>query len=264
MATLKQSAGALANRVLAPFSVELRSARRFPPATPLRPVGELVSVLTDMAARGFRPRTILDIGANRGHWTRAAMEAFPEARYVLFEPVAALEPLLRDVVGQAPGSRYVIAAVSAKEGTAELSCITYLDGTPTSGSTLFPSAPDPSLYRTTRVTVPSVTLDGLLARGEIPVPELVKIDVEGFELDVLSGARSLLGRTDAFILEVSFEAFWGQPIFHEVVAFMADAGYVVHDFMGFNRRPKDGTLGQADVCFVRKDSAMRRKGGWAD
>src|SRR5262245_29599741 len=83
----------LLNTLLAPFGVELRRAGRSPlPATPSRPVGDLSSVLADMAHRGFRPQTIVDIGANRGSWSEAVARVFPEANFFLIEPIAGFEP----------------------------------------------------------------------------------------------------------------------------------------------------------------------------
>ena len=109
----------------------------------------------------------------------------------------------------------------------------------------------------------AVTTLGAVCEEYVHGPiHLLKVDVEGFELQVLRGAEPLLNAIPTVILEVSLERFWNQPIFHEVIAQMAEWGYWVYDFVGFNRRPADGSLGQADVCFVRSDSPLRRRGGW--
>jgi Methyltransferase FkbM domain len=114
--------------------------------------------------------------------------------------------------------------------------------------------------------VPIVTLDGLIDAGKMPVPEFAKFDVQGFELEALQGATKLLSQTEVFILEVSLFRFWQngmQPIFHEVVNFMTDHGYLVYDFPGFLRRPYDGALAQVDVCFVKQDSALNQSQRWS-
>jgi hypothetical protein len=141
--------------------------------------------------------------------------------------------------------------------------VTTLNGAPTTGATMLETRHD-SQYRVNEMQVDVLSLDDLVSAGEIPgIPEVLKIDVEGYELEVLKGAGRLFGKTELVILEVSLYRFWGQPVFHEVVAWMADRGYVLYDFAGFNRRPKDGTLGQADACFIRQDSRLRRDGtGW--
>jgi hypothetical protein len=60
------------------------------------------------------------------------------------------------------------------------------------------------------------------------------------------------------ILEVSLLPYnEGAPLFGEVVAFMAKAGFAVYDFCGQHRRQSDHALFQTDVVFVRADSSLR-------
>jgi FkbM family methyltransferase len=232
--------------------------RDIPPAHRERPVGNLRAFLEDLHARGFRPRHILDVGANQGDWSRTAHAVFPEARFTLLEPVRAFEKTLQEFAQSVPGSRYLAAGAGATPGELELDEVTTPDGRPTSGSS-FRAAPHDG-FHTRRVRVPIVTLDSLMdGPAASQIPELVKIDVEGFEPEVLKGSRRLLGTTEIFIIETSLFPFWQQPIFHELIAMMAGTGYVVYDFPTFNRRPIDGALGLADVCFVRGNSALRSK-----
>jgi hypothetical protein len=62
----------------------------------------------------------------------------------------------------------------------------------------------------------------------------------------------LFGHTDLFVVEVALYRFMERPIFHEVVAFMAERDYFVYDIAGFIRRPYDGAVGLMDLCFARK------------
>ncbi len=109
-----------------------------------------------------------------------------------------------------------------------------------------------------------MTIDSLVADGSMPVPELAKLDVQGFELEALRGAESLFGTTEVFILELTLLETInpGWPIVHEVVAFMAERGYYLYDLPGFLRRPLDGALAQIDACFVKVDSFLRADGTW--
>lgn len=221
-----------------------------PPGSRLRPVGITRSVLEDIQARGFRPRLIFDIGASNGSWSRMAASAFPEARFVLVDPRPDARPSLEALIRSAPifGAEFV--AVGPDVGTA-----TMTDWE--TGSTLLPVNPSGSA----QFTVPVVTLDALAARSGIP--DLVKMDIEGFELEALRGASTLLGATDVFIIEVALYRFVDRPILHDVVAFMERNDYVVYDICDSIRRPVDGALGLVDLCFVRRGSALRgRETAW--
>jgi FkbM family methyltransferase len=83
-----------------------------------------------------------------------------------------------------------------------------------------------SLQESAREKVRVETLDGWVAQHRLPLPDLIKLDVQGFELEVLKGASECLRHAAAILTEVSFREFYdGQCLFHDVVRFMAE-----HDF----------------------------------
>ena len=191
-----------------------------------RPIGDQDSVFSDFKARGFDPAIIFDVGAAGGTWTAAVRPIFPRATFVTVEP------------RQTDYAPTVRAAVGASEGTATLNDWD-------TGSTLLSidagSGP--------RYEVPVTTLNRMAQ--QFGMPDLVKLDVEGFEVEALNGATDLLGRTELFVIEVSFYRFSGRPMLHEVVPFMAERGYFVYDIAGFIRRPFDGAVALMDLCFSR-------------
>jgi hypothetical protein len=214
----------LGKRLLNVAGYEIRKQQ--PAGSHLRPIGQQDSVLADFRARGFRPSLIFDVGASDGAWTNAVRPIFPDARFVTVEP--------RDTGLEAT----VRAAVGAQEGTATL---TDWD----TGSTLIAADPRGAA----QYHVPVTTLDRLAQ--QFGIPDFVKLDVEGFELEALQGACTLLGRTQLFVIEVALYRFAARPMLHDVVAFMAERGYFVYDVAGFIRRPYDGAVGLMDVCFAR-------------
>jgi hypothetical protein len=53
------------------------------------------------------------------------------------------------------------------------------------------------------------------------------------------------------------------PLLHEIVAWLAERGFVAYDICGTTRRPLDDALWQTDMIFVRKDDALRRDKGYS-
>ena len=87
-----------------------------------------------------------------------------------------------------------------------------------------------------------------MAKNAIPFPDLMKLDVEGYELEVLKNAAECMRHCKYIILEVSFiERHIGQPLFHEVVSFMGQQQYYLHSFP--YKMPLAQPVFMADVLF---------------
>lgn len=225
-----------------------------------RPVGSFKLLLQDLKKRGLICKTILDVGANRGHWSRMAKEVYPDASFYLIEPQIEMKQDLQNFCMQFKDSAYLLAGAGAKKGKLTLTVWDDL-----AGSSFLPTANSNLLEVGKQREVEIVTIDDLLDSSKLALPDLVKLDIQGFELEALRGAERTFGSTEVFILEVSLFPFNdgpGMPTFADVINFMLERDYVVYDFPGFLRRPLDGALGQCDVCFVKRDGFLRRSNDW--
>ncbi|MBE2185806.1 MAG: FkbM family methyltransferase [Rhodothermales bacterium] len=189
--------------------------------------------------QGFRFRTVVDGGANIGQFARAAAETWPDARVVSFEPLPdAAKTLRRNVDGRA---EVVEAALGAVSGTTTFFRTDY---------TLASSVLRPDDPTATPLTVRLTTLDEELEALPIDRPLLLKLDLQGYELEALRGGKRVLGEADAVLLETPFRVSYdGEPLFREILAFMEDAGFI---FL----RPLDvwddgHEIRQMDALFVR-------------
>jgi hypothetical protein len=88
----------------------------------------------------------------------------------------------------------------------------------------------------------------------------MKLDVQGYELEVLKGGDKILPNTEAVILEVSLlDIHKNVPLLRDVVNFMYDYGFVAYDICSVSaRRPLDRALWQTDLLFVKENSKFRQ------
>ena len=242
--------------VLRRFGYEIHKLpHRLPPVR--RPVGVMPCFLKDVAARGFKPQSILDVGANKGDWSKMAMAVFPTAALLMIEPQREMVPHLQQFCRNFPTARYIEAGAGAMPGELTLTLWDDLEG-----SSLLPAENSELTKDKIRRSIPIVTIDSLYD-DKTNLPDLVKLDIQGFELEALKGAQKLFGRTELFILEISlYEFLPKQPLVSDVVAFMAQRGYETYDLPGFMRRPLDGALGQMDIAFALRDGFLRKSRDW--
>lgn len=231
------------------------------PVSRSRAIGGHTRFLRDLFLRGFTPATILDVGAHKGFWTRLAKQQFPDALIFMIEPQQMLLPHLRETANLYKGINYAISAAGARKGDITLSVPSASDS-----ATIFP-IPGTTLDDTdTKHSMVRIDLiDNLIREAGLDLPDLIKLDVQGAEIDALQGAASLFGHTEVFICEASLHTdntAW--PDFGELVKYMLDRDYVVYDFLSFLPRPADNSLGQLDVAFVRRNGFFRQIKNWAN
>ena len=210
-------------------------------------------VLEKMKNLGFYPKVVLDVGANNGDWSRDCHLVFPKAKFYLIEPQVEMGESLKEFCEETDSS-YILCAV----GQANYKGLLTIWDDMLGSSFLMRKNP-----KENQRLVDVVTIDRLISENKIKHPDLIKIDVQGFELEVLKGFKDVKD-AQVIILEVSFFEFLEekQPIFHEVIDFMYNLGFVCYDIFNFLKRPFDDALGQCDVCFVRKDSPLKAVNRW--
>ncbi|MGH7214148.1 MAG: FkbM family methyltransferase [Tepidisphaeraceae bacterium] len=231
----------------------------FPAAgSPKRPIGDVELFFEDVRARGLPVRSMLDVGANRGKWARMATHYFPDAKVFMIEPLEEMRPHLDEFCRLHSGSRWFHAGAGASAGELTLTIYDDLDGS----SLLHPEEAG-KLGSGRQRRVPIITIDSLIEKGDIELPQLVKLDVQGFELEALRGATRLFGAAELIIMEVSLFPLLGvNPVFHDVIQFMEERNYLLYDVCGYCRRPLDGALAQVDAVFAKRDGFLRQSSEW--
>jgi len=111
----------------------------------------------------------------------------------------------------------------------------------------------PHTAHTNSIKVPIARLDDFIGRIQFDPPVLLKIDVQGYEDQVIRGADKVLKKVDCIISEVSFQPLYeGQALFGEIYQLMDDLGFNFAGFMDSLISPKDGSILQSDGIFYRK------------
>jgi FkbM family methyltransferase len=176
----------------------------------------------------------------------------------LIEPQVEMRPFLDRFCQETDGARWINAGAGASEG--ELKLTVFPD---TVSSSFCITDAEAKAWGLSQRVVEVVTLDQVCRDVLRAIPDIVKIDVEGFEPEVLSGSQTLLGQTEVFLIELTlFGQHTNGKVFHEMIALMADYGYRVYDFTMFLSRPYDGAIGLCEVAFAREDGFLRSHADW--
>ena len=166
---------------------------------------------------------IVDVGANRGQFALVARKCFPEATIHSIEPLEKPMKIFRSVFEKDDKVILHPYAIGSKNEVTNIH-ITEQDDS----SSLLPIGceqvnlfPDTREIGTSKVTVR--TLDNLINISTIEKPALLKIDVQGYELETLKGCSKTLPHFSYIYVEASFiELYEGQALAHEVITYLAN------------------------------------------
>jgi FkbM family methyltransferase len=205
-----------------------------------------------------RPHVMLDVGAHEGWFLHCWKDWCPAATIHAFEPAAEAWQKSKELYGGAHGGDGSIVfnnvGVGDARGMLELNV---MEASSVSNSFL---APVPETwkeidYHTGSVSkrrVPVITLDDYTIEQSIDGIFLIKIDVQGYELRVLEGARETLRKTDYVFVESAIRPLYdGAPRFTAVVDFMNGAGFHLIGMRAWHRG--NLTLVETDMLFRRDD-----------
>ena len=204
---------------------------------------------------GFRPRVFFDIGSSNSGWSFQMADIFPDARFHLFEPLVDHKAFYREntalILQERPDFQVHKVAIGAVDGTVKMG----VDESGYSASTLVAQTNE---VFSELVTVPMRRLDTMAEKEGLPRPDVVKIDVQGGELNVLKGAGSLLDAVQLIQAEVWFLRRYGEgtPLFHEIAEYLNAKGFLLIAF-GDQYYGALHELYAGDVFFARTDLLKR-------
>lgn len=199
-------------------------------------------------------RTVVDVGANRGQFTLFALHTFPAARVVSLEPLAAPAARFSRVFAKEQRVTLHNAALGPEPGQS----VMHVSGHDDSSSLLPITATQGQLFKGTgevrTETVRTAPLSELLGGRSVEEPALLKLDVQGYELEALRACGELLDNFTYVCAEGSFiELYEGQVLADELIAWLRERGYeLVRSYGAVS--DEHGQKIQSDMLFKRSDS----------
>jgi FkbM family methyltransferase len=215
------------------------------------PNTDLHSCFINLKNRGFEPKSVLDIGANQGRWSEPCRKVFPNTSFTLIEPQLEMKPRLDAFCKRSGKAKWLQMGVSDSPGI--LPFIVFEDQV----SSTFDFDPSINERKNEVRDIEVTTIDSLIDSGTCPIPDILKVDAEGFEAKILDSATKLLGTTELIFLEAQLFNDQSDCSFVKLVNLMDELGYAVYDFSWFGRRVQDSAVALSEIVFARKEGFLR-------
>lgn len=215
--------------------------------------------MSNMISIGFSPKCVFDCGASIGQWSYKVSKLFPGARIVAIEPNSMVIDKAKDrLKAVRPEVILEQCAIGASQGKAFLN-IWDNEHTMMSGSSLKDHVQgEPRDKMEVRLD----TLDSICQRYGL-IPDLVKLDLQGGELEALKGAGQILQNTEVIITEFGcLPAYIDRTTPFELMKVLYEHDYCLYDIIDLIYRPYDNALTGGDFIFVKNSSQLKKYMGY--
>ena len=218
-------------------------------------VPEIPFALERLSATGFQPTRIFDVGAYQGEFSQCCLSIWPNAKIACFE---ALEHKVLQLqqLASCNSAMQVFPGLLGAEAQEQVP----LHQAETASSVMVEQISQnfPVTFHSMR-TVDSIVQEHFGGHS----PDFLKLDVQGYELEVLKGAEKSLANMHVILAEVNLlDIHQNVPLLAEVISWLNDRDWVTYDICGLTRRPLDQALWQADFIFVPRSSSLRSDKRW--
>ncbi len=195
-------------------------------------------------------KIIIDIGGSTGKTAILFSQAFPENQVYVFEPLALSFTILEDSVRDYPNILPRKTAIGNFTGISKINIVEGLSSSSLlSVNPVYSDHPLGQVLKSTGIEeIPIDSLDNLFPdQNDIM---LIKIDVQGYELEVLKGGKKVISKTGWILLEVSnHEGYINSPHYYEIDDFMRNSGFLIFDI--FPAIHNNGRLTEWDVIYKK-------------
>lgn len=208
-----------------------------------------------MGLNNYNINTVLDVGANRGQFLEDWVRHLPKAKFYCFEPIAEEFKQLDKTAKKYSNEIIAInCAVGNINGQIKFQKNNFTPSSSILTATKTNESYFPQTVNTELIDVQIIRLDDFFEKIDLEdLREIfLKIDVQGYELEVLKGAVNVLKNTKICLLEINFDDLYaGQPTFKQIFDFLSEYGF---EYKGAFDQVfhKNGHLIFSDVLFTKK------------
>jgi FkbM family methyltransferase len=215
-------------------------------------------MLYKIKRQGIEPKTIIDVGASIGIFTKAANYLYPEAKIYSFEPLDSSFFKMKSLIGNNKNIKMYNFALGEKNGHILINKNKYEYSSSIFDMSDIHKNAFPYTAESAKQEIDVKILDEVFYNESLERPILIKLDVQGYELNVLEGATNFLKKCDYIIIELSFkELYIGQPLFNDIYSFLINNNFILIDFIDYLRNPVSFELLQVDAVF--KNQFLEKK-----
>lgn len=192
---------------------------------------------------------IIDVGANSGQFTKASNYFYPTAQIYTFEPLEDHFLKIQQTFSKMQSIKVYNLAIGNEEGFISFNKNKYGHV-----SSILDISEENKYYpqdQIEKIDVKITSLDTFFKETPIPNATLIKLDVQGFELEVLKGAVTLIQKVKYIIIEANLETLYtNQPTFTEVNSFLNANGFEVCGMLDFNLGSKNKYI-EVDLLYKK-------------
>lgn len=210
------------------------------------------NLILGLVNQGIIPNTVIDVGGNLGQFTVASNKLFKEPVIYSFEPIPRCAQKIQNYADNLKNITVFPLAIGDEPGKVTLKINSHIQA-----SSILPLATThqnsfPNAKELESIEVEVKTLDNVLKTVVFKPPVLLKIDTQGYEANVIRGAKETLQRVDYVLLEVSFkEMFKGELLFPELLKLMETYQFKFMRPVGWLNDPISKEILQMDALFCR-------------
>ena len=209
-------------------------------------------MLSSLSKQGLNPNTILDVGANVGQFAVASAKLFPSASVYSFEPLPDCYERLSKNVASLNNVKLNFTALGEEIGEVQFNVNEHAHSSSILSLSDSHLKAFPHARHVEKLMVPVSTLDTVFGDIKFNAPSLLKLDVQGYESQVLCGGRQTLKRIDYVILESSFKPMYeGEKVFLSILDLMKSFDFEFVRPVGWLSNPETGEILQMDALFSR-------------